>query len=471
VLIISGVKGLNRNTLRCRPMSHHEPFAFQSADELLEKAGELGVELPYEGSLSNLFEPISIGTAKVPNRFVVQPMEGFDGSADGAPGELTLRRYKRYAQGGSGLIWFEATAVVSEGRSNPSQLMITPATLDVFKSLLDQTRETAIRSMGGKHEVYCVLQITHSGRFSRSSGQQKPWVACFNPLLDARPQIVHVASDDELLKLEDFFVNAAQLAYQAGFDAVDVKACHGYLVNDLLSAHTRLDSRFGETFEKRRSFLLDIVQKIHESVPRLGVAVRLNASDCIPYPYGFGMSREDSVEADLTESKSLIKQLIDLECLLFNITLGNPHHTPHLGRPFDRPVGDALEPDEHPLVGVGRLLKTAGKFQIAFPDVPFVSTGYSWLRHFLPHVGAAMVGRGESAFVGLGRSSFAYPDAPRDLMNTGALDPKKTCITCSKCSELIAGGYPAGCVLRDSEIYGSYYQKFAMGVRRPEESV
>jgi 2,4-dienoyl-CoA reductase (NADPH2) len=446
-------------------MSPHESFSFQSADELLAKSRELGVELPYQGSLSNLFESISVGPTKVPNRFAIQPMEGFDGTADGAPDESTFRRYKRYAKGGSGLIWFEATAVVPEGRSNPSQLMLTPTTLDVFKSLLEQTREIAIRSLDSTHEVYCVLQITHSGRFSRPSGKPEPWVACFNPLLDRSTQSVHVASDEELLRLEDVFVNAARLAFRAGFDAVDVKACHGYLVNELLGAHTRKDSRFGETFEKRMSFLMDIVQRIRESVPRLGVAVRLSASDNIPYPYGFGMSREGSEEDDLTEPLALVKKLIDQGCLLFNITLGNPYHTPHFGRPLDRAVKDAPLPDEHPLVGVGRLLKTAGKFQIAFPDVPFVSTGYSWLRRFFPHVGAGMVGRGESSFVGLGRSSFAYPDAPRDLMSQGALDPHKTCITCSRCSELIAGGYPTGCVVRDSETYGPYYQKFLASQR------
>jgi 2,4-dienoyl-CoA reductase-like NADH-dependent reductase (Old Yellow Enzyme family) len=208
------------------------------------------------------------------------------------------------------------------------------------------------------------------------------------------------------------------------------------------------------------SFLLDIVQGIRERVPRLGVAVRLNASDYVPYPYGFGMSRESSDEADLTEPLSLVKMLIDQGCFLFNITLGNPHYSSHFGRPFDRSIKEVPLPDEHPLVGVGRLLETTSKFQIAFPDVPFVSTGYSWLRRFFPHVGAAMVGRGESSFIGLGRSSFAYPDAPRDLMDRGALDPQKTCITCSRCSELIVGGYPTGCVIRDNEIYGPHYQKF-----------
>lgn len=441
-------------------MSPHESFSFRSASELHEKASELGVELPYQESLSNLFEPISVGTTQIPNRFAVQPMEGFDGTSSGAPDELTFRRYLRYAHGGSGLIWFEATAVVPEGRSNPSQLMLKPSTLDGFKSLLDRTREAANHTFGSTHEVYCILQITHSGRFSRPSGIPEPWVACFNPLLDRSPREIRIATDDELLRLMDVFIDTAQLAYQAGFDAVDVKACHGYLVNELLSAHTRKDSLFGERFENRMFFLLDTVRRIRDYVPRLGVAVRLNASDCVPYPYGFGMSSENSENSDLTESIALVKRLIDLGCLLFNITLGNPHFAPHFGRPFDRAVGETHKPEEHPLVGVERLLTTAGKFQIGFPDIPVVSTGYSWLRQFFPHVGAAMVQRGETSLVGLGRSSFAYPDAPRDLMNQGTLDPRRACITCSRCSELIGGGYPTGCVIRDSEFYGPHYQKF-----------
>ena len=441
-------------------MSPHESFSFRSADELLARTSELDIELPYQDSLNDLFEPISVGTKKIPNRLAVQPMEGFDGTAHGAPDELTFRRYKRYAHGGSALIWFEATAVVPEGRSNPFQLMLNTGTLDVFKALLDETREGAIRAFSSAQEVYCVLQITHSGRFSRPAGKPEPSAACVNPLLDRDVSSVHVMSDDELLKLEDNFIETANLALQAGFDAVDVKACHGYLVNELLGAHTRKDSRFGDTFDKRASFLLDVIRGIRDSIPQLGLAVRLNACDYIPYPYGFGMSQEDREMTDLTEPLALVKSLIESGCLLFNITLGYPHHAPHYGRPFDRPAGDGPVPDEHPLIGVERLLKTAARFQTAFPDIPFVSTGYSWLRRFFPYVGAAMVRGRDSSFIGLGRSSFAYPDAPRDLMNKGALDSQKTCITCSRCSELMKGGYATGCVIRDSEIYGPHYKRF-----------
>lgn len=446
-------------------MSPHEPFAFPSEDVLLGKARELGVDLPYQESIGGLLELAFVGKRKISNRLVVQPMEGFDGSVDGSPGELTFRRYKRYAAGGSGLIWFEATAVVPEGRSNPSQLMLTPHSLDAFKYLLDAIRESAKHIFGRSFEITCILQLTHSGRFSRPWGRPEPRVACLNPVLDSDGQSVHIVSDEELLRLEDNFIETAKLAHQAGFEAVDIKACHGYLVNELLGAHTRSHSRFGETFANRTAFLLDIVRGIRDEVPQLGVAVRLNASDGIPYPYGFGMSPDGVGEVDLTEPMALVKQLIDEGCVLFNITLGNPHHIPYFGRPFDRPVYQAALPDEHPLKGVGRLLQTASQFQKAFPGLPIVSTGYSWLRQFFPFVGAAMVGRGEASFVGLGRSSLAYPSAPRDLMERGTLDPQKVCLTCSRCTELMRAGCSTGCVVHDSEVYGKLYQRTLAGLK------
>ena len=96
-------------------MSKHQPFRYKTADELLKKAEELGINLPWQETLDPLFNPVCLGEKKIPNRLVVHPMEGFDATPDGAPGELTFRRYKRYAEGGSGMIWFEATAVVREG--------------------------------------------------------------------------------------------------------------------------------------------------------------------------------------------------------------------------------------------------------------------------------------------------------------------------------------------------------------------
>jgi hypothetical protein len=162
-------------------MTNHEPFAFKSSEELLKRAEELGAQLPFQDSIEPLLKSFTIGSKQIPNRMAVQPMEGFDGEPDGSPGELTFRRYRRYAQGGSGLIWFEATSVVREGRSNPHQLWLHAGSLDKFKQLVQHTRDTAHQVFGHSHDVFLVLQLTHSGRYSQPEGKPAPLAAAVFP--------------------------------------------------------------------------------------------------------------------------------------------------------------------------------------------------------------------------------------------------------------------------------------------------
>jgi 2,4-dienoyl-CoA reductase (NADPH2) len=185
-------------------------------------------------------------------------------------------------------------------------------------------------------------------------------------------------------------------------------------------------------------------------------ALRLSATDSIPFPYGFGVPEDPVYGQDLSEPVSLIRLLIEKGCSLMNGTIGNPHHKPHLGRPFDRALPTSQLPDEHPMEGVERLIKMTAALQALFPEIPFVGTGYSWLRQFLPHVGAAVVAEKKAAFLGVGRSAFAYPDAPRDCMETGSMDVKKVCITCSLCTRRMRAGLPAGCGVRDTTVYGMH---------------
>lgn len=91
---------------------------------------ELPEELPYRDSTEILATPCSTAGHTLPNRIVYQPMEGCDGTGDGTPGELTVRRYRRFAHGGPGLIWFEATAILPEARANPRQMMLTEQNRD-----------------------------------------------------------------------------------------------------------------------------------------------------------------------------------------------------------------------------------------------------------------------------------------------------------------------------------------------------
>lgn len=438
-------------------MAAHAKFRLRTAEELRDEAGRLGLEIPYEEKTSGLFEKAPVAGREVPNRLAVLPMEGADGEADGAPSEWTFRRYRRYAAGGSGLIWCEATAVRRDGRSNPGQLMLTEKTLGGFGKLADEVRAAAKKEWGPAHRPLLVLQLTHSGRFSKPEGTPSPMIVQHNPHLDplhGLPPDYPLVSDGELEEVRDDFVAAAKLAAAASFDGVDVKACHGYLVSETLAAFTRPGSRYGGPFENRTRLLLETIRLIREEAPALLVTSRLSASDTVPFPYGFGMDPDAPERIDLAETKALVSLLARAGVGFLSVSLGIPYWKPHFGRPFDEPVPGGKLPEEHPLEGVARHLRIASELQRSSPGTALVGAGYSWLRAFGPGVGAAMVASGRTAVVGLGRGALAYPDFAKDLAARGRLDPRKVCTTCSLCSHLLRQGRRTGCVVRDAEVYG-----------------
>ena len=180
---------------------------------------------------------------------------------------------------------------------------------------------------------------------------------------------------------------------------------------------------------------------------------RLSATDLVPYPYGFGMDPEQPERMDLGEPKALAGEFVGLGAPLLLTSLGIPFWKPAYGRPFDIPVPGGKIPDEHPLEGIARHLRVTAEFQRAYPELAVAGPGYSWLRRYFPHVAAAAVRAGEATLVGQGRGAFAYPDFARDLAARGALDSRRVCTTCSRCTELLRAGRPAGCVVRDNEVY------------------
>jgi 2,4-dienoyl-CoA reductase-like NADH-dependent reductase (Old Yellow Enzyme family) len=435
-------------------MAAHAKFRLRTADELRAEAGRLDLDIPYQDEISTLLGKVPIGGREIPNRLAVLPMEGADAEAGGAPSGRTLRRYKRYAAGGSGLIWCEATAVRQDGRSNPGQLLLTEKTLGGFVRLAEEVRAAAKKEWGAGHQPMIVLQLTHSGRFSKPEGTPRPMIVQHNPHLDplhSLPPDYPLVSDGELEEIRDAFIDAAELAAAAGFDGVDIKACHGYLVSETLAAHDRTDSRYGGPFENRTRLLLETIRLIREEAPGLLVTSRISATDTVPFPFGFGMDPDDPETTDLAEAKALIALLVRAGVRFLSISLGIPYWKPHFGRPFDRPLPGGKVPAEHPLEGVARHLVTAAELQRASPGTALVGAGYSWLRAFGPGVGAAMVGSGRTSVVGLGRGALAYPDFARELSRTGRLDPRKVCTTCSLCSHLLRQQKPVGCVVRDPE--------------------
>ena len=434
----------------------HKRFHYKSLDELKQELDLVGVRLPLSEDLSALQREVKIGSKTAANSIAIQPMEGCDGTADGRPAELTLRRYDRFARSGAGLIWAEAVAITPEGRANPRQLWLTRDNLDEYKKFVAGIKETCMRENG--FEPVVIMQATHSGRYSKPEGVPAPLIAYNNPIFEGDKPIAaeRILSDDYLYGLIDKFGASASLAEQAGFDGVDIKCCHRYLNSELLSAYTRKGD-FGGSLENRTRLLRSGVAAAQAATGSdFIVTSRLNVYDGFAYPYGWGVREGEGTEVDLTEPLELVRVLHqEMGMKLLDVTIGNPYFNPHVNRPYD---GGPYVPSEHPLEGVARMAHCVAEIQRANPALKVISSGLSYLRQFSANLAAGELENGVCSIAGFGREAFAYPDFPQDIFQKGAMEPNKCCIACGKCTELMRAGSTAGCVIRD-EVYLPIYRR------------
>ena len=455
-------------------MPQHERFNFPNLDELRNKIAELDCHIELREELLALANPVPVGCKVTPNSIAILPMEGCDCDSDGTPTDLTRRRYLRFARGGAGLLWWEACTVVPEGRANPFHMMLTAENAEAFTALVREIKRECAKQHAGAEQPLHILQLTHAGRYSRPEGHKMtPIISHHDPILDSRIGIDEsypLVTDTYLDDLPRQYVKAALLAQECGFDGVDIKACHRYLIGELLASHHRR-GKYGGSFENRSRLLLNIVKEVKKAVSKdFILAVRLNVYDAHPYPFGFGVKpQEGSTEFDFNEPLLLAKQLVDCGVQLIGTSAGNPYSVnPYVPRPFDTPALGAPTPPEHPLKGVERLFELTHKIQRAVGDIPVVGSGYSWLREFAPLAGAANLALDKCSFVGLGRLAFAYPDAPKEMLSS-KMNPEKVCVTCSKCTQIMRDHGQTGCVIRDHTVYAPLFKEAREAALRREE--
>ena len=456
-------------------MRYTQVKALDTLERLRDHLDLLGVRVPVDAEVDPagpLAAPVDVrdasaGVLRVPNRFAVLPMEGWDGDGDGRPTELVRRRWARFAASGCGLVWGEATAVRPDGRANPNQLVLSDATVG------DVARLRATLDPG----QVAGIQLTHSGRFARPDGQAAPRTAYEHPVLDPRTgagagSVLH---DDELDELVDRYVDAAVLAHEAGFDFVDVKHCHGYLLHELLSAHDR-PGRYGGDLAGRTQFLRSVVGGIRGRAPGLAVAVRLSTWDLMPFvageggvgvPAGAGPYRHafggdgTGLGIDLTETHALLDIVEGLGIGLVSTTAGSPYYNPHVQRPASFPPSDGYQPPEDPLVGVARQLAATAEVAQRHPGLTVVGSGYSYLQEWLPNVGQAVVRAGEADVVGLGRMALSYPGLAADVLAGRPLERRLVCRTFSDCTTAPRNGLVSGCYPLDP-FYREHPQRVAL---------
>jgi NADPH2 dehydrogenase len=453
--------------------------SFKSHADFVSRLAELGLDLPCDetvlsGGESPLAQSIVLDGNTIGNRFCILPMEGWDGTTDGKPTELTRRRWRNFGLSGAKLMWGgEAVAVRHDGRANPNQLLMTESNLSAIESLRSVLLDAHSERFGSTDDLLVGLQLTHSGRFARPNekGRAEPRTAQRNRPLDARFGISDdsaMLTDDELLALIDDFVAAAVRAEKAGFAFVDVKHCHGYLGHELLSSIDR-PGRFGGSFENRTRFLREIVAGIRSSAPSMKFGVRVSIFDFLPYcagDDGVGVPEPEGEARltfggdgsgqgiDLEEPSRFMSLLSDLGIQLVCTTAGSPYYNPHIQRPAYFPPSDGYQPPEDPLVGVARQIKATAELKRLHPDMILVGSGYTYLQDWLPHTAQAVVREGLVDSVGLGRMVLSYPDLPADVLAGKVLTRKKVCRTFSDCTTAPRNGIVSGCYPLDP-----YYKK------------
>jgi 2,4-dienoyl-CoA reductase-like NADH-dependent reductase (Old Yellow Enzyme family) len=436
----------------------------RAADDLRARLAALDVELAFDDHVEPggaLAQPLAIGERVIGNRFAILPMEGWDGTRDGRPTELVERRWRRFGASGAKLIWGgEAAAVREDGRANPNQLVVTSSTVDALAELRAALVEEHERAHGRVDDLLVGLQLTHSGRFARPDGEPRPVIAYHHPLLDESVGASGLTpiTDDELDELAATFVGAARLARRAGFDFVDVKHCHGYLLHELLSAVDR-PGRYGGDFEGRTRFARDVVAGIAAAEPELGIGIRLSIFDVSPYaadgesatpraqaPYGLAFGGDGSgTGIDLAEPVRLLRQLQEMGVTMACATAGSPYYNPHVQRPAFFPPSDGYAPPEDPLVGVARQIAATAALKRALPDLVVVGSAYSYLQEWVGNVAQRQVADGAADVIGLGRMALSYPDLPADVLAGRALDRRRLCRTFSDCTTAPRNGLVSGC--------------------------
>jgi len=221
------------------------------------------------------FDPVTIGPLRLRNRFI---KSGANEAMclDGAPTRALVKHHRDLAAGGVALTTVAYVAVSEVGRTLPNQLWMRPEILPDMRVLTG-----AVHAEGGRISA----QITHGGCFVtgiKVRGPTMSAVSGFNKAgLLAGNLRTRAMDEDDMALVTRQFVDAAKLACEAGFDAVELHMGHGYLLNQFISPlnNTRRDG-YGGNAENRARFPARVLAAVKQAVGAdLAVIAKINVAD------------------------------------------------------------------------------------------------------------------------------------------------------------------------------------------------
>jgi 2,4-dienoyl-CoA reductase-like NADH-dependent reductase (Old Yellow Enzyme family) len=334
------------------------------------------------------------GGAVVKNRLFKSAMSEALGTRQGAATPELVRLYGAWADGGIGLCVTGNVMVDRRALGEPGNVVIED---ERFLSELQAWAQAATRN-----GTQCWVQLNHPGKQAPKGLNKEniaPSAVPFRAEMQAFFPTPREMTEAEILEVIERFARAAELVKRAGFSGVQIHGAHGYLVSQFLSPHhNRRTDDWGGTPEKRRRFVLCVLEAMREKVgPGFPIGIKLNSAD---FQRG-GFTEEESLDT--------IKALSDAGIDLIEISGGTyeaPVMTGAKGEPRrDEPVKESTRQRE------AYFLVFAEKARAAVKTPLVVTGGFRSLQGM-----ADAITSGAVDFVGIARALAIEPDVPKRLL-------------------------------------------------------
>jgi len=344
----------------------------------------------------NLLRPGYIGKMRVPNRLVFAPIGSANNTKDGHVSQATLDYYEALAAGGTGLLVLEATYIDNvaskgeEGQLSAADNSCTPGL-------------ARLASMIHNHYgVKAAVQLCHIGQQLGLAGESPSWgPSSIDITYTGSPISIHGMSEEEILATIENFAKAAFRVKKAGFDAVEIHASGGHLLQMFLSPEfNKREDQWGGSLENRARFTVEAIKAVKAACGKdFPVLVRLACDELIPDDEHFHV--EDGIEfARMFEAAGA--DAIDMNA--GNLNTGIPTM-------FD-PIATHAE--------------YAAKYKQAGIGIPIIIAG----SIVTPAVAEEVLAKGQADFAGVARPLLADPDWIAKI-KAGTPEQIRPCIRCS----------------------------------------
>jgi 2,4-dienoyl-CoA reductase-like NADH-dependent reductase (Old Yellow Enzyme family) len=370
-----------------------------------------------------IFQPARLGPIQLRNRVVKSGTnEGL--SRDGKVTDALTEWHRRFAAGGVGMTTLSYCSVSGEGRTFRHQMWMREEAGPGLARFSETLHAEGARA---------AIQLGHAGWFAN------PRATGTAPLGPSRTFSPHAQTFSRAMQEPDFervteeFANAARLAAQTGFDAVEVHAGHGYLLSQFLSPYNnRRRDAFGGSLENRARFPRQVLRAVRQAAgPEVAVYAKLNMDD------GFrgGLELDDGLQvACWLEADGSVDAL--------QLTGGHTTRTPFYLMRGDVPLQGMIENQKHWLARLGmRLFARAFIRPYPFEEAFFLETAQRFRKAVrLPLMLLGGITRLDTMqramregfdFVAIGRALIREPDLVQ-RMQAGETDAA-LCIPCNRC--------------------------------------